>query len=172
NFFGWHELTRRILPAMRAQRRGRIVQNSSVLGFQALRFRGAYNSTKFALEGYSDTLRLELRGSGIHISLLEPGPIRTRIRENAQAHYRRWIEPEKSFWAKLYAEQLEPRLFAVDPPKDPGELTCEATTAKVIHALEAPRPRTHYPVTTPTWAMAALKRTLPPRWVDAVAARH
>ena len=78
NFFGWHHLIRQLLPAMLAQGQGRIVQVGSVLGLVAMRFRGAYNSSKFALEGYTDTLRLELRGSGVQISLIEPGPIETR----------------------------------------------------------------------------------------------
>jgi len=171
NFFGWHELTRRVLPVMRAQGSGRIVQCSSVLGFVALRMRGAYIATKFALEGYTDTLRLELRGTGIHVVLLEPGPIRTRIRENAQAHYRRWVRPEASPWAEFYRDTLEPRLFAENPPRDPGELTCTATTAALIRALDSPRPRPRYPVTLPTHAMGALRRLLPTRALDALLIR-
>ncbi|MEO1775585.1 MAG: SDR family NAD(P)-dependent oxidoreductase [Pseudomonadota bacterium] len=172
NFFGWHTLTRGALKVMRQQRRGRIVQNSSVLGFVALRMRGAYNSTKFAIEGYTDTLRLELRGSGIHIALLEPGPVRTRIRENSRPHYERWIDKENTVWRDFYKTMLEPRLYAeASAARDPGELDCDATTKAVIHALESPRPRLHYPVTTPTWAMAAFKRVLPPRAVDRIAAR-
>lgn len=171
NFFGWHELTRRVIPAMRRQGSGRIVQNSSVLGFAALRMRGAYNATKFALEGYTDTLRLELRGTAIHAVLIEPGPVRTRIRENARAHYERWIDREGSVWAGFYRETLEPRLYAEDPPRDPGEMTCEATTAKLIHALESRRPRPRYYVTTPTHVAGALKRLLPTRALDWVLAR-
>ena len=171
NFFGWHELTRGVIPMMRAQGAGRILQNSSVLGLVALRMRGAYVSTKFALEGYTDTLRLELRGSGIHVVLIEPGPVRTRIRENAQAHYRRWIDRDTSVWADFYRTTLEPRLFAEDPPRDPGELTCAATTAKVIRALESARPHPRYYVTTPTHAMGMLRRVLPTRLLDALLIR-
>ncbi|MEM1345163.1 MAG: SDR family NAD(P)-dependent oxidoreductase [Pseudomonadota bacterium] len=174
NFFGWHDLTRRVLVVMRGQGRGRILQNSSVLGFAALRMRGAYISTKFALEGYTDTLRLELRGTGIHAILIEPGPIRTRIRQNAQDHYRRWIEPTKSTspWAAFYDRQLEPRLFAEDPPPDPGELGPEATTKKIIHALESARPRARYYVTSPTYAVGIAKRVLPTRWLDRLLAEQ
>ena len=75
NLLGTHELTTRVLPMMRAQGHGRIVQNSSVLGLAALPYRGAYVCSKFALEGLTDTLRQELTGSGIHISLIQPGPI-------------------------------------------------------------------------------------------------
>src|SRR5690606_20751819 len=79
NFFGWHELTRRVIPVMRAQGAGRIVQCSSVLGFVSGIYRGAYSSSKHALEGLTDALRMELRGSGIHVVLIEPGPIRTKF---------------------------------------------------------------------------------------------
>ncbi len=175
NFFGWHELTRRVIPVMRRQGNGRgagrIVQNSSVLGFAALKMRGAYNATKFALEGYTDTLRLELRRTDIHPILIEPGPVRTLIRENARAHYERWIDREGSVWAAFYRDVLEPRLYAENPPQDPGELTCEATTAKLIHALESPRPRPRYYVTTPTYVAGTLKRLLPTRALDWVLAR-
>ncbi len=172
NYFGWHELTRRAIPAMRRQGHGRILQNSSVLGFAGLRMRGAYVSTKFALEGYTDVLRLEMRGTPIRVILIEPGPIRTRIRENARAHYERWIDREGSAWAEFYRETLEPRLYTEPPPPDRFELSCAATTAKVIHALESPRPRARYYVTTPTYVAAFLKRLLPTRAFDWVMMRE
>jgi short-subunit dehydrogenase len=84
NLLGWHELTRQIIPIMRREGEGRIIHNSSVLGFVAMPYRGAYNCSKFALEGLTDTLRLELHGSGIQVSLVEPGPIRSRFRDNAK----------------------------------------------------------------------------------------
>jgi len=171
NFFGWHDLTRRVIPVMRRQGHGRIVQNSSVLGLVALRMRGAYVATKFALEGYTDALRLELRGSGIHPILIEPGPVRTRIRENARAHYSRWIEPATSPWADFYRDTLEPRLYAERPAPDPGELTCAATTARLIRALESRRPRPRYYVTTPTHAMGTLRRLLSTRLLDSILVR-
>jgi len=168
NFFGWHELTRRVIPVMRAQGHGRIVMNSSILGFTALRMRAAYISTKHALEGYTDVLRLELRGTGIHPILLEPGPIRSRIRENARAHYERWIDRDSPAWGSFYREVLEKRLYAEDGKPDPFELGPEATTRKVIHALESRRPRARYYVTTPTYMMGAMKRLLPTRWLDRI----
>jgi len=171
NFFGWHALTCKVLPVMRRQGHGRIVQNSSVLGLAALRMRGAYIATKFALEGLTDTLRLELAGSGIRVMLLEPGPIATRIRQNSQAHYERWIDKESSVWADFYARVLEPRLYHGDAQADRFELTCAATTAKLIHALESPRPRARYYVTTPTYMVAFLKRVLPTRALDRVLLR-
>lgn len=168
NFFGWHELTRRVLPAMRRHGGGRIVQCSSVLGFVAARMRGPYVSTKFALEGYSDTLRLELRGTGIHVILLEPGPIDTMLRIKAQPHYERWVEKRATPWADFYRDTLEPRLYKRDGKRDRFELGCEATTASLIRALDDPRPRVRYRVTTPTYIASYLKRVLPARWMDGV----
>jgi len=171
NFFGWHSLTRRVIPVMRQQGFGRIVMNSSVLGLSAVRMRAAYVATKFALEGYSDTLRLELHGTHIKVILLEPGPIRTNIRVNAQPHYKRWIDTENSAWNKFYREVVEPRLYAVNPPPDAFELSCEATTKKLIHALEHPRPRARYYVTTPTYMIGILKRLLSTRMLDRILLR-
>lgn len=166
NFFGWHELTRQVMPVMRAANAGRIVNCSSVLGFSALKFRGAYVSTKFALEGLTDTLRIELRHRDIHVILIEPGPIRTEIREKARPNYEKWIKPEGSVWARQYRELLEPRLYAENPPPDRFELQVSAVTAKLIHALESPRPRPRYYVTTPTYLVGALRRLLPTRALD------
>ena len=171
NFFGWHALTRRVIPVMRAQGHGRILMNSSVLGLAALRMRAAYVATKFALEGYTDTLRLELRETPIHVMLMEPGPIRTKIRENARAHYERWIDRENSIWAEFYRDTLEPRLYKDKPAPDPFERSPLATTAKVIHAMESPRPKPRYYVTKATWMVATLRRVLPTRWLDSVLIR-
>ena len=168
NFFGWHDLTRRTIPVMRAQGHGRIVMNSSILGLAAIRMRGAYIATKYALEGYTDTLRMELDATPIHVILLEPGPIRTRIRQNARPHYERWIERENSPWARFYKEVLEPRLYAADPAPDPFELSCEATTRKLIHALESRRPRARYYVTTATYIVGIMRRLLPTRVLDRI----
>ena len=168
NFFGWHDLTRRVIPVMRRQGHGRIIMNSSILGFSALKMRAAYVASKHALEGYTDVLRLEMNGTPIHVVLLEPGPIRTRIRQNARAHYERWIERENSVWATFYTEVLEPRLYATDPAPDPFELSCEATTRKLIHALESRRPRARYYVTTPTYIVGIMRRLLPTRVLDRI----
>ena len=171
NFFGWHSLTRRVIPVMRRQGHGRIVMNSSILGFSALRMRAAYVATKYAVEGYTDTLRLEMNGTPIQVILLEPGPIRTRIRQNARAHYERWIDADNSVWAAFYKEVVEPRLYAADPAPDPFELTCEATTRKLIHALESRKPRARYYVTTPTYIIGILRRLLPTRMLDRILLR-
>lgn len=171
NLFGWHELTRAVIPVMRAQGHGRIVQNSSVLGFVPLLWRGAYVATKYALEGLTDVLRLEMAGTGIDIVLIEPGPITTRIRVNAIPHFERWIDWEASPRAEQYRASLLKRLYREQPGKDPFELPPAAVTAKLVRALEARRPRPRYYVTTPTYLMAALRRVLPGRALDALILR-
>ena len=111
NFFGYHELTKLVIPVMRKQGYGRIVQNSSILGFTGLPWRGAYNSTKFALEGLSETLRIELRNTGIHLSLIQPGPISTKFRINTRKYFEKWIDWESSPLAEDYRTRLIPRLY-------------------------------------------------------------
>nr|WP_309502119.1 SDR family oxidoreductase [uncultured Roseovarius sp.] len=170
NFFGWHDLSRRVIPIMRAQGHGRIVQCSSVLGIITLPWRGAYNSTKFAVEGLSDTLRIEMAGTGIHVALIEPGPVTSKIRQNAIPHFERWIDWEKSPRADDYRAGLQKRLYQDSGP-DTFELPASAVTRKLIHAVEARRPRARYYVTTPTYLMGILKRLLPTRALDWVLSR-
>ncbi len=165
NLFGTQSLTNRVIPVMRAQGHGRIVHNSSVLGLVSLPFRGAYNATKHALEALADAQRLELRDSGIHVCLIEPGPIESRFRMNALAAFRRYIDSERSPYRARY-QGLLARLEK-EGPGGPGTLGPEAVARKLVHALEAPRPRPRYYVTWPTWLLAGLKRTLPSRALDA-----
>ena len=162
NLFGYHDLTRQVIPVMRAQGHGRIINCSSVLGFTPLKWRGAYNSTKFALEGLTQTLRLEMRGTGIDVILIEPGPITSDIRVKSIPHFERWIDWENSPRAEAYRTVLRDRLYKSSGP-DKFELPASAVTKKLIHALESPMPKLHYYVTTPTYVMAALKRILPVR---------
>lgn len=166
NFFGTHELTNLLIPLMRQQGHGRIIYNSSVLGFVAMKFRGAYNASKFALEGLADTLRLELRGSGIHVVLVEPGPIESRFRENAFAMYRKYIDPSRSFHRDTY-QAMEARLQKQGPAA-PFTLPAAAVAEKVIHALESHKPKSRYAVTVPTHLFAVLKRLLPTAWLDKI----
>lgn len=166
NVFGTHELTCRVVPAMRRQGRGRIIQNSSMLGFVSLRYRGAYNSSKHALEALTDTLRMELEGTGIRVSLIQPGPIESRFRQNAYAAYQRNIDPRKSAHHNTYMT-LERRLQS-DDSTAAFTLPPEAVLKKVIHALESSQPRIHYYVTFPTYLFAALKRLLSRRSLDRV----
>lgn len=162
NFFGWHTLTRLALPAMRTQGGGRIVNCSSVLGYVPLRWRGAYVATKYAVEGLTDTLRLEMRGTGVEVISLQPGPIGTKIRENSIPHFEKWIDWRASPRRAEYEGGLLDRLYRSRGP-DPFELTPAATTKKLIHALETPRPKPRYFVTTPTYLMDAARRILPSR---------
>ncbi len=164
NLFGWQVLTNRVIPLMRAQGFGRIIQNSSVLGIAALPFRGAYVASKFALEGLSDTLRMELKGTGIAVSLIEPGPIESRFRANAEAAFTRFIPIETSIHAPAYRKQ-QARLSKPGPAA-PFTLPPEAVLKRVIHALEATHPNARYPVTFPTYLFAALRRLLPTRAMD------
>lgn len=166
NFFGSHELTCRVLPAMRRQGEGRIIQNSSVLGFVALRYRGAYNASKFALEGLTDTLRLELNGTGIHVVLIEPGPIESRFRDNAWLAYRRNIDKRGSAHEHAY-EAMEERL-QTEGQVVPFTLGPEAVLSRVVRALESRRPRARYYVTFPTYLFAFLKRVLPGSLLDKI----
>lgn len=167
NLFGWHELTRHVIPVMRAQGHGRIVMNSSVLGFVGLRWRGAYVATKHALEGLTDVLRLEMTDTAVKIILIEPGPVTSKIRQNSIPHFERWIDWEASPRAEQYRASLLKRLYESSGP-DRFELPAAAVTRKLVHALESPRPRPRYYVTTPTHAMGALRRLLPTRLLDAV----
>ena len=164
NIFGWLELTNLLLPVMRKQGYGRIIKNSSVLGFVAMPFRGAYNSSKFAIEGLSDTLRLELKDTNIHVSLVEPGPILSRFRANALIALQQHIDIENSVHKERYQQVLE-RLNK-EGPAAPFTLPPEAVLKKVIHALEARTPKARYYVTFPTYLFAYLKRVLPTRTLD------
>ncbi len=166
NLFGSHELTNLVLPVMRRQGYGRIIHNSSLLGFVALKYRGAYNATKYALEGITDTLRLELMGSDIHISLIEPGPIESRFRKNALAAFVENISVENSPFKKAY-KRLEERLRA-EGPVVPFTLGPEAVLDKVLHALESKNPKPRYYVTFPSYLFGFLKRVLSARMMDKV----
>ena len=167
NLFGWLELTNLIIPVMRQQGYGRIIQNSSVLGLITLKYRGAYNASKFALEGLTDTLRQELHGSHIHVSLVEPGPISSDFRKNAYAKFKQNIHVEGSAHQDVY-EAVERRLAAQPNPeqKDLFTLGPDAVLDKVIHALEAKKPKPRYYVTVPTYLFAYLRRLLPTTALD------
>lgn len=166
NLFGTHQLTNLLIPLMRQQGHGRIIYNSSVLGLVAMTYRGAYNASKYALEGLADTLRLELHGSNIHISLIEPGPILSDFRKNAYVLFKKNIDPSHSFHKKAY-DTMEQRLQK-EGPAVAFTLPATAVAEKVIHALEADRPKMRYYVTFPTYLFAFLKRILPMSWMDSL----
>jgi NAD(P)-dependent dehydrogenase (short-subunit alcohol dehydrogenase family) len=165
NLFGYHDLTRRVIPVMRAQGHGRIINCSSVLGLVGMTWRGAYVATKFAMEGLTDVLRIEMTGTGIEVILIEPGPIATKIRENAVPHFEKWVDWENSARRDQYVS-LRGRLYDKKTKKDTFELGPEAVTAKLIRALEDRRPKPRYYVTTPTYLMGFARRILPTRALD------
>lgn len=169
NVFGTQELTNLIIAQMRKQGHGRIIYNSSVLGFVSMSYRGAYNASKYALEGLADTLRLELSGTDIHISLIEPGPIVSQFRANAFAKYQQNIDKNKSVHHDIY-QAMEQRLTK-EGPAVPFTLPAEAVVNKLLHALESKRPKIRYYVTFPTYLFAFLKRILPQRWLDYLLAK-
>ncbi len=169
NLLGTHDLTVRLLPAFRRQGGGRVINMSSVLGLVALPYRGAYNATKFALEGLTDTLRLELAGTGVLPILIEPGPIASRFREHALTAFRENIDVAASAHRDAYREELGARLESEG--KAPFTLGPEAVLAKTVKALEARSPRPRYYVTLPTYLLATLKRALPTSALDSVLRR-
>ena len=168
NVIGTHELTRRIIPAMRKAGGGRIVFCSSVLGFVSGPYRGAYCGTKYAIEALADAMRVELWGSGIHVSIIQPGPIETEFLPTTLANFKRDIDVEHSPHRAAYEKRMsdmaggQPSIFKLGP---------EAVAAKVVHAVESPRPRIRYRVTLSTHAAAVLKRVLPARMLDQIVAR-
>jgi NAD(P)-dependent dehydrogenase (short-subunit alcohol dehydrogenase family) len=166
NLFGTHELTNLLIPLMRKQGHGRIIYNSSVLGLVAMKYRGAYNASKFALEGLADTLRLELNGTNIHISLIEPGPILSNFRKNAYMLFMQNIDSTHSVHKETY-KTMEARLQK-EGAAVPFTLPATAVAEKVIHALETKRPKMRYYVTFPTYLFAFLKRILPMSWLDSI----
>lgn len=167
NVFGWHSLTRAVLPVMRAQGHGRIVQCSSVLGLITMPWRGAYSASKFALEGLTDTLRMEMSDTDIDVILIEPGPITSAFRANSILQFERWIDWKNAPRAAQYETQLRPRLYN-SVKKTTFELGPEAVVNKLIHAIEAPRPRPRYYVTVPTYFSGFMRRLLPTRLLDKV----
>lgn len=166
NLFGMLELTNLVLPVMRRQGAGRIIQNSSLLGYVALAYRGAYNASKYAIEGLTDTLRLELNGSGIYVSLIEPGPISSRFRANAFELYQRYIDKTNSVHRAKY-EAMERRL-TMPGPAAPFTLPPQAVLTALLHALESKRPRIRYRVTVPSTIFMLCKRFLSDAMLDRV----
>lgn len=168
NVIGTHDLTRRIIPAMRANKQGRIVQCSSVLGLVAAPYRGAYCASKYALEALSDSMRHELVGTGISVSLIEPGPIRTKFVATALAKFRANIDIE----ASAHREKYRARLASMEQGgKQRGKLEPEAVVARLVHAIESPRPKARYFVTNQTVVAAFAKRVLPTAVLDRIVSR-
>ena len=161
NLFGHLDLLNRLLPAMRRAGEGRVVFNSSVLGFLVGRYRGAYSASKYAMEAFADAYRMELKGSGVYVSLVEPGPILTRFRENALKVFEKTLahkldqSPHQATYARLLEKLKKPGAAS------PGTLPPEAVAKALLHALTARRPKMRYFVTWPTYAGFWGKRLLP-----------
>ena len=158
NLFGWHDLSCRAIPVMRRRGGGRIVLIGSILGYLALPLRGAYNASKHALEGWADTLRRELRGSHISVSLIEPGPIDTRFRANSLTQFKKTIDVESSAHRASYIRLMK----RLDPEAalTPFTLPPQAVVNKIVRALESPKPKTRYRVTVPAHAFWFLRKIL------------
>tara|TARA_R110000765_G_scaffold23336_5_gene59035 strand:+ start:1694 stop:2521 length:828 start_codon:yes stop_codon:yes gene_type:complete len=169
NVFGWHELTKQIIPVMKRQGHGRIIQCSSVLGVVSMAYRGAYNASKYAIEGLTDTLRLELKSANIEVVLLEPGPINTQFRANALLAVQANIDIEASDHKVQYQQQIA-RLSS-EKSNAPFTLEPLHVTQALIHALESKQPKLRYRITTATKLFAVLKRLLPARWLDYLLAK-
>ena len=164
NVFGTQDLTNKVVKIMRQQGHGKIIYNSSILGFAAMPYRGAYNASKFALEGFADTMRLEIREDNIQVSLIEPGPILSKFRQNAFTQFKRWIKIDGSAHADKYNAMV--KRLAKTGASAPFTLGPEAVTDCVVHALQSKKAKIRYRVTVPTKAFALLKRLLPTRWLD------
>jgi NAD(P)-dependent dehydrogenase (short-subunit alcohol dehydrogenase family) len=139
------------------------VQCSSLLGLVALKYRSPYNASKFAIEGLSDTLRLELRGSGIHVVTINPGPIESQFVPNARKAFERNIDMTHSYHKEAFEKQRQ-RLERGGATK--FKLPADAVVAKLILSVEQDRPRAHYYVTTPTWLVAIARRVMPQSLLD------
>lgn len=170
NVIGLHEMTRRIIPLMRRQGYGRIIQHSSVLGLISLRFRGAYNASKYAIEGLCDTLRLELQGSNVHVVTMNTGPIHSKFRHNATEKFMQYIDIETSVFTREYKAEVLARKEKKSE-KDPFTKEPIEVIKKVLLALEKERPKPRYYVTTATHLLGTFKRLLPTAWLDKVLLR-
>jgi len=165
NLFGLHEITTKFLPIMRKQGYGKIINHSSVLGFVSLRFRGAYNASKYALEGLSDTLRLELMGSSIFVSLIQTGPVRSNFRKNALSKFLQNIDRENSYFKDEYIKKLESLKSEKDVPFTLHEDSVYEVLLKILNS-KSPKPR--YKVTKVTKFFAITKRLLSSSLLDKI----
>ncbi|KJG18117.1 SDR family oxidoreductase [Photobacterium angustum] len=164
NFFGWHEITKQVIPLMLAQGYGKIVQNSSVLGLVAMKYRGAYNASKFAIEGYTDTLRLELENTPISISLIEPGPIESQFRANAKRMFERHIDMNNSRHYDNYQDTLS--RLGKEEVTNKFTLKPDAVLRPLLDIINSSRPKSRYYVTQPTYVFGFLRRILPTSTLD------
>lgn len=165
NFFGLHELTTQALKIMRSQGYGRIIQHSSVLGLISLRFRGAYNASKYAIEGLCDTLRLELMGTDIYVSTINTGPVRSDFRKNAIIKFKENVEYSGSHHEENYKNEL-----LTTQKKDDDFFTKDSIVVikNIVDALESKKPKARYYNTFATHLLGGFKRVLSTSMLDNV----
>ena len=163
NVFGLHEVTLQVLSIMKAQGYGTIIQHSSVLGLVSLKLRGAYNASKYAIEGLTDTLRLELNDTNINVTLLNTGPITSEFRNNAKEKTIQNIDIENSRFIKSYKKSLSTN-------KSDVPFTLEAIeVAKIVKKIidtQIVKPR--YYITKATYILGYLKRLLSTNMLDKI----
>lgn len=169
NFFGWHDLTHRLMPHMRKNGAGRIIHCSSVFGFVSAHYRGAYTASKHALEALADAMRQELKETDIHVSLIEPGPIRTKFNQRALQSYLDNIDMQNSPHKAVYQQRID---NLEKDGADRFKLEPDAVVEKLRHALTAKRPKSRYYVTVPTYVLAYAKRFLPTKLIDEILIRN
>ena len=166
NLFGLHEMTRQVIPLMRAQGYGRIIQHSSVLGLISLRFRGAYNASKYAIEGLCDTLRLELMPDDIHVVTINTGPVHSDFRKNATKKFYEHVHGKETVFKDEYEKELLPH--EENKTKDPFTRDSDVVISNIVKALESKRPKPRYYNTSATHLLGGLKRLLSTPLLDKI----
>lgn len=165
NFFGLHEVTIQVMKIFRKQNYGKLIQHSSVLGIIALKFRGAYNASKYAIEGLNDTLRQEVLNSNITISTINTGPVTSKFRENALKKFNKNIKIEGSFWEETYKKELKARLETSED-KAPFNLPASSVAQVVLKIMNSKKPKPRYYVTKATYILGFFKRILSTSLMD------
>lgn len=163
NVFGLHEVTRQVLPIMQKQGYGKIIQHSSVLGLVSLKFRGAYNASKYAVEGLTDTLRLELQDTNIDVTLLNTGPVTSDFRKNAVKKLKNNVDIENSRFQDTYYSNMKAKKSEV-----PFNLPAIAVAKTVEKIMVSTKVKPRYYITTATYILGYLKRTLPTKTLDRI----
>ena len=163
NVFGLHECTRQIVPVMLEQGFGKIIQHSSVLGIIALSGRGAYNASKYAIEGLCDTLRLELADTPVKIITLNTGPITSDFRKNALTKLKENIDIGHSRFKIKYESSIAGTAKSV--PFNEEAISVAKIIEKIIKTKE-PKPR--YYITRVTYILGYLKRILSTKLLDRI----
>jgi len=166
NVFGLHECTRQIIPVMREQGHGKIIQHSSVLGLISLFGRGAYNASKYAIEGLTDTLRLELEGTNIHAVLLNTGPITSNFRITAMKKLQENVDIKNSVFQKEYEKNLQGK-----HKKVPFNEEADAVASIVHKIIRTEKPKPRYYITKATYILGYMKRIVSTHILDKILAK-